>query len=428
MAKSVVTITKDPDVEKMVEEGFNLMGGVSAVIRPNTTVVLKPNAGHPYPPETSVCTAPELVAAAIKVIRKANPKEIIVAEAAATSCDTDECFDVSGIRKAAEDAGADKIIDMKKEKDLIYVPIRNAVSDLKGVLLPRFLIEAEHLVNMPVFKSHTCMIYTNCLKNIKGLVQDKVHREMHATDLAQAMFDVWAVCNMDLQIADMIRPAEGFGPHSTIPVDFGCVVMGRDPVAVDATCCRMAGLDTNVVPYFKSVHARGIGNYSEKQIEIRGKTIEEVKKDMWFPFLKGLETWPEYNFITKGACSTCLSLIAFSMDQLKQLGEYDKNAGIYIVAGPKKESDFPKGVDPKNIIIVGNCAKKWADKGIYSPGCPPNEGGVFQPIIQRRNMVDIMNERAKTHGIGSRSAEQCASVSNPMVEYSRKMREEAAKK
>ncbi|MFC2045728.1 DUF362 domain-containing protein [Chloroflexota bacterium] len=428
MAKSVVTITKNPDVEKMVDEGFALMGGVSSVIRPNSTVVLKPNAGHPYPPETSVCTAPELVAAAIRSIRKANPKEIIVAEAAATSCDTDECFDVSGIRKAAEEAGADKIIDMKKEKDLIYVPIRNAVSDLKGVLLPKFLIEADHLVNMPVFKSHTCMIYTNCLKNIKGLVQDKVHREMHATDLAQAMFDVWTVCNMDLQIADMYRPAEGFGPHSTIPVDFGCVVMGRDPVAVDAVCCRMAGLDTNVVPYFKSAHARGLGNYNEKQIDVRGKSIAEVLRPMWFPFLKGLETWPEYNFITKGACSTCLSLIAFSMDQLKQLGEYEKNAGIYIVAGPRKESDFPKGVDPKDIIIVGNCAKKWADKGIFSPGCPPNEGGVFRPIIERRNMEDIMNERMKTMGIGSRSAEQCASVSDPMVEYSRKMREQAAKK
>lgn len=135
-----------------------------------------------------------------------------------------ECFEVTGIGRAGKEAAVDRIIDIKQEKDLIKIPIRNARSDIASVRLPRFLLEAEHIINLPIFKSHASMVFTCALKNIKGVVQDKVHYQMHQTNLAEAMMDVWSVIKADLNIVDMIRPAEGFGPHSTTPVDFGCVV------------------------------------------------------------------------------------------------------------------------------------------------------------------------------------------------------------
>ena len=61
MAKSIVTIVKEPDIEKMVVETFDLLGGVSALFKPNSVMVLKPNAGHPFPPESSVNTNIDLV-------------------------------------------------------------------------------------------------------------------------------------------------------------------------------------------------------------------------------------------------------------------------------------------------------------------------------------------------------------------------------
>ncbi len=424
MAKSIVSIAKGTDPEKMVTEAFDLLGGVTSLFKPNSVVLLKPNIGHPYPAETSVCTNPELVAAAIKVIRKAQPREIIVTEAAATACDTVECWNVSGIRKAAEDAGVDRLIDIKADKDLISVPIRNAQSELTRVLLPRFLIEADHLVNMPVFKSHTCMIFTNALKNIKGLVQDKVHREMHQTDLAQAMFDVWSVCRMDLQIADMIRPQEGFGPHNGLPVKFDCIVVGKDPVAVDATCCRMVGIPVERVPYFKTAKSRGLGVYSENQIEIRGKQIADVSQKMWFPYLAGFDRWPEYKFLTKTGCSNCQSLIAYTMDFLKAQDLYDKNAGMTIVCGPKQE--IPEDVDPEDIVLVGNCIniKKNRGKGAFAFGCPPNEGTIARAITTRQDTDGPQPPRA----IGSRSLESEMARRNTMVEYQKKLKAAEAKK
>jgi len=413
MAKSVVSIVKGTDPEKMVAEALELIGGVEALIKPNSTVLVKPNAGHPFPPETSVCTSPEVVAAVIKEVRKANPKEIILTESAARGCDTLECFEVSGIGKAAEDAGVDKILDIKRDKDLIKVPIRDAKSDLTSVLLPRFLIEAEHIINVPVFKSHVSMVFTNALKNIKGVVQDKVHSLMHQTDLAAAMRDVWSVVKADLSVADLIRPAEGFGPHHTMPIDFGCVVAGKDPVAVDATVCRMVGLGVDKVPYFEPYRDQGLGNFAEEDIEIRGKTIKEVFKQLWLPYLGGFEQWPEYNFCGENACSSCLGLLGFTMEKLKALDEYDKNAGITIAVGPNRE--LPEGIDPKNLILFGDCVKKYRDRGVYVVGCPPGETA---PLWSIQNREDS-EKRVSTPRTRESEAENTARF----IEYAKKKKE-----
>ncbi|MEW6440998.1 MAG: DUF362 domain-containing protein [bacterium] len=389
MKQSVVSIAKGTDAGKMVEEALSLLGGVDSLIKPKSVVVLKPNAGHPCAPETSVCTSPEFVAAVIQAIRKAQPREIILAEAAAIGCDTMDCFEVSGIGKAARDAGIDGIIDIKGEKDLIRFPIRDARSDLTRLRLPRFLVEADHIVNLPIFKSHSCMQFTCALKNIKGVVEDAVHYQMHQTDLAAAMMDVWSVVKSDLTIADLIRPAEGFGPHSTLPVDFGCVVAGKDPVAVDATACRMVGLDIDKVAYFHAARERGLGSFEENLIEIRGRTIEEVFKQLWLPYFGGFEQWPEYHIHAEGACSSCQGLLAHTLEWLKALGEYDKNSGISIVLGKTRE--LPKGVDPRNLIVMGDCVKKFRHEGVYAPGCPPVEAGPLWAILDRRTRVELQD-------------------------------------
>jgi len=47
-------------------------------------------------------------------------------------------------------------------------------------------------------------------------------------------------------------------------------------VAVDATICRIVDLGIDKVPYFESAWERGLGNFAEDTIEIRGRTIGEV--------------------------------------------------------------------------------------------------------------------------------------------------------
>jgi len=80
-----------------------------------------------------------------------------MAESSAIRRDTMACLEASGLLKAAQEAGVDRVIDIKKEKDLIKIPIRDARSDLTHIYLPRFIVEADHIVNLPIFKSHVSM-------------------------------------------------------------------------------------------------------------------------------------------------------------------------------------------------------------------------------------------------------------------------------
>ena len=271
---------------------------------------------------------------------------------------------------------------------------------------------------MPIFKSHVAMVFTCALKNIKGVVQDTVHYQMHQTDLAASIMDLWSVVKADLTIADLIRPAEGFGPHCTLPVDFGAVVAGRDPVAVDATVCRMIGLPIEGVKYFEAARERGFGNQEEDEIEIRGKSIKEVYKKLWLPYLEeGMDHWPEYDIQADGACSSCQGLLSFTMERLKAIGEYDKNAGISICFGPKKK--LPNK-DKKDIILMGDCLKKWRGQGVFISGCPPGERYPVKAITTRKDSDTIANEK--------RNVETEAEEARQINEYVLKLREAAAKK
>jgi uncharacterized protein (DUF362 family) len=418
MTKSIVSIVKGVDTEKMVAETLDLLGGVASLIRPNSTVVIKPNVGHPFPPETSVNTNVDLVKCVIKEIRKVNPKEIILAEASARGCDTLECFDISGIGKAAQEAGVNRIIDIKREKDLLRIPIRDARAAVTSIQLPRFLLEADHIINLPIFKSHVAMIFTCALKNIKGVVQDTTHYQMHQTDLSASIMDLWSVVRADLNIADLIRPAEGFGPHCTLPTDFGCLVAGKDPVAVDATVCRMVGLPIEGIKYFEAARERRFGNDAEDMIEIRGKSIKEVYKKLWLPYMdEGMDHWPEYDIRAEGACSSCQGLLSFTMERLKAISKYDENAGITVCIGPKKE--LPKR-DKKDIILLGDCLKKWRGQGVSISGCPPGERYPLAAITTRKDSETISNEK--------RNVETEAEESRLINEYVLKLRQKAAKK
>ena len=415
MAKSIVSIVKGTNAEEMVTEALSLLGGVSSLIKPNSTVVIKPNVGHPFKDETSVNTSIAVVTAVIKELRKAQPKEIILAEASARGCDTLECLEVSGVGKAAEEAGVNRIIDIKRDKDLIRIPIRDARAAVTSIQLPRFILEADHIVNLPLFKSHVAMVFSCALKNIKGVVQDTTHFQMHQTDLAASILDLWSVIRADLTIADIMRPGEGFGPHCTIPVEFGCIVAGKDPVALDATVCRMIGLDISKVNYFQVARERGFGNSDARKIEIRGKTIEEVFKNLWLPYLGGLDRWPEYDIQAKGACSSCQGLLGFTMERLKALGEYDKHKDVSIVVGPKKA--LPKKA-PKDILLIGDCLKKWRGQGVYVAGCPPGERYPIWSIINR--------EDSEKHARESRNRETEAEEARLIMQYMEKLKKDSS--
>jgi uncharacterized protein (DUF362 family) len=72
MAKSVVSIVNGTNLDEMVEKALDYFGGVKAVIKSKSTVVIKPNAGHMGGPDSSMNTTPAVVTAVIKAARETN--------------------------------------------------------------------------------------------------------------------------------------------------------------------------------------------------------------------------------------------------------------------------------------------------------------------------------------------------------------------
>ena len=405
MSTSVVSIVKGANPEEVVERALDLLGGIGAIIKPDSTVVIKPNAGHMGGPDSSVNTTPAVVVAVIKAVQHGNAGKIILAESSAMGCDTMQCLEVSGIKQAAIDAGVDDIRDIKSDQDLVRVDIQKPSSAIKHVDLPRFLVEADHLINVPIFKTHVSMVFSCALKNLKGVVQDHVHYVMHTTNLAGAMMDLGELLQRKtFTIADLYRPMEGFGPHSGTPVRFDCIVAGKDLVAVDATACRMVGLPVEKVDFFDAALKKGLGNFNEEDIEVRGNSVKEVFRQLYMPYLDGFRAFPEYRFHVRNACSTCQGLTAFTMSKLKSLGEYAKHEGSHIILGRHKE--IPAGIDDgQPVFLMGDCTakmkKKLQKRGIecfHAAGCPPGEPALGWAIMDRKELGEISQEEFSAIG------------------------------
>ena len=386
--KSVVALAHSKDVQENVTRVFDMLGGVTNLIEPNSTVVLKPNAGHAAPPEFAVCTHPETVRAVIREVRKANPKRIVIAESAAVGCDTMECYEACGIAKMAAEEGVE-LYDIKREKDLVNVAVRGYRSNISHVKLPKLLLEAEHIINLPILKAHASMVFSGALKNIKGVVQDQVHTTMHRQNLTMAMMDVWSVCKPDLNIMDVMSAASGYSPHTPTPIELDCVMGSKDPVALDRIACELVGIDPDGVSYFKVADEVGLGTTDQENIEVVGDKIEDCYKKMWVPYLEDIRNrWPEYDVHCEGACSSCQALLTLNMETLKAIGIYDENKDMVIVAGGRNTLS-PDTPDEK-IILHGNCTRKHLKdhpNAFFLQGCPPGEGSLYMSILRKEAMT-----------------------------------------
>src|SRR5262249_5133437 len=77
----------------------------------------------------------------------------------------------------------------------------------------------------------------------------------------------------DLQIVDGVIGMEGDGPLNGTPKHLGALLMGCDPVAVDATCCRLMFLDPERIKYLFLGQQRRPGLLSEASIQPTGEPV-----------------------------------------------------------------------------------------------------------------------------------------------------------
>jgi len=249
-------------------------------------VVLKPNLVE-FDERTVINTNPKLVHAAFEAFRAAGAAEVRVAEGPGHRRLTLDLADAAGYFAAIprfESVFTDLNLD-----EITPVHLTRPKSKLESLYLPNTVLGCDLLVSMPKMKTHHWAGATLGMKNLFGLVPGGVYgwpkNVLHWAGINESIADLHQLFPKTFTLVDGIIGMEGNGPIQGTPRAAGVIVAGASPVAVDATCCRIMGLDPAKVGYLQL--AGGEGNLSEDLISQTGENIGSVA--MRFSVLPELE-------------------------------------------------------------------------------------------------------------------------------------------
>ncbi len=158
-------------------------------------------------------------------------------------------------------------------------PVMN-FADRDRIYLPNTALRADLVVSLAKMKTHHWAGATLSMKNFFGLVPGAVYgwpkNELHQVGIPESIVELNRIFHRSFAIVDGIVGMEGNGPIQGTPKQVGVLVMGSDLPAVDATCCRIMGIDPEKVEYLQMASDR-LGIIEESRIEQRGEPIKDVR-------------------------------------------------------------------------------------------------------------------------------------------------------
>jgi len=241
------------------------------------TVLLKPNFVEPDA-QGIINTHPAVIRAAREAFLRLGAKTVIIGEGPGHERDTEGI--VEGLR-LRDYVGRleDVFVDLNAD-EVSTVPTRTHASKLKSLSLPKSVLSADFVVSMPKMKTHHWVGATLSLKNMFGIVPGNCYgwpkNILHWAGISRSILDINSTVRPDFAIVDGIVGMEGNGPIQGVRKASGVLVMGDDPVAVDATCARIMGLAPERIDYLKQA-ALLLGNLQEEKVEQRGESIASVR-------------------------------------------------------------------------------------------------------------------------------------------------------
>lgn len=238
-------------------------------------VVLKPNLVE-FDEGRVINTHPKLVHAALEAFRAAGAADVRIAEGPGHRRVTLDLANGAGYFSTVprfESLFTDLNLD-----EVTRVELRRPNSKLTSLYLANTVLGCDLLVSMPKMKTHHWAGATLSMKNLFGTVPGGVYgwpkNVLHWAGINECIADLHAVFPRAFSIVDGIVGMEGNGPIQGTPRAAGVVVAGADPVAVDATCCRIMQIDPLKIGYLRL--AASEGELGERLIPQRGETIASV--------------------------------------------------------------------------------------------------------------------------------------------------------
>ncbi|HXY11847.1 MAG TPA: DUF362 domain-containing protein [Terriglobales bacterium] len=271
--RSRVALLRLEDYSRPIDEMLFLGLCLFPINVQGKTVLLKPNLVD-YIPGHAINTHHRLVVAAAEAFRRLGARKVLVGEGAGHQRDTQLLLSESGYE---QELALDSIpfVDLNRD-ELLHRPLGASYTGLNHLWLPRTILGSDFIVSMPKVKTHHWSGVTLSMKNMFGVVPGQKYgwpkNILHWRGIHESILDVCATVPIHFVIADGVMAMEGDGPLNGSPRPLGTVVLADDPVAADATCARLMGLEPDRIPHIQEA-ARFLGNSLPALIDQGGEVL-----------------------------------------------------------------------------------------------------------------------------------------------------------
>lgn len=250
-------------------------------------VLIKPNMVVAMPGDSGKITHPEIVRAVVRACRARGAEPMVGDNPAGSAYNSRITAERCGILEASEGAF------IKLSAKVVPVPAQSKYAETFYISKP--VLEADYIINLPVFKTHVAFVLTGTIKNVAyGYLAGGTRAKLHLVAMgrrrfAQLLVDVYEKRVPDLHIVDAITVADGNGPVHCEARPFGQVLASTDGVALEAVMARMIGMDPQEQHTVVEAARRGLGTFQAEEIRIEGpfRTIPDFRRPT------GLTTPPE---------------------------------------------------------------------------------------------------------------------------------------
>jgi len=239
-------------------------------------VFIKPNlCSKTYIP--GAVTNPQLLFHLVSLLRD-RAEEVVVGESNGYNYCCDDALAMTGVEKIVRKAGGTTI---NLSNDEIVKAQNPQTFCLRNFPLPRTLVEADSIVDVPVMKTHEFTNYSGAIKNLFGCIPNNRRIFLHP-NFDMVMHDLLVLLKPKFVVMDATFAMEGNGPNRGIVIPMNLVLASSDLVAMDKLCCEIMCIDWADISYLKFIDKHY--QREETETQIIGEKIEDVKRPFLLPY------------------------------------------------------------------------------------------------------------------------------------------------
>ncbi len=260
-----LAVVTDGDPASMTREAVGLLGGMSRFVSKGDVVVVKPNIGWDRSVELAANTNPQVVAEVIRMCLECGAKTVRVFDRPCNN--PSRCYENSGIKKAASDAGAEvSFVVPAGFSDMRF----SEAEVLKKWPLYKPAIEADVLINVPIAKNHGLTYLTMGIKNLMGIMGGD-RGEVH-WNIDGKLADLANFVRPQLTILDAYRILLKNGPQGGSLKDVELkktVIAGKQVATVDAYGATLFGIKPAGLAHIVKSSKLGLGEIDLSKVNVK---------------------------------------------------------------------------------------------------------------------------------------------------------------